>query len=761
MSTPDKQVELEAERAHNRELYARLDAQRQRVEHELTAALRAEADTPWHRDVAVSTLRRRQERLVAAEHGLCFGRIDDDSGTTDYIGRIGLFAEERDHEPLVLDWRAPAARRFYTATRADGEGFLRRRHLRTDHRDILDFHDEALHPDGAAQVDDDDPDAALLAALDAPRGSVMRDIVATLQSEQDEIIRSQHGGVLVVEGGPGTGKTAVALHRVAYLLYHERERLSRRGVLVVGPHREFLRYIGAVLPSLGETAVVFATIGDLFPGMHVTAVDTPQARAVKGSARMVSVLAAAVADRQELPTEPHPIVFDDVTVELDADLAHAARARARESGLLHNAAQQVFRETLADGVIDRAVRRIGAEWLDESDHLLWADLRAEVELELREHPGFAAVVQQLWPQLTPQRLLAELLSDQRRIEAAAVGLSEEECAALFRREGGAWTVPDVPLLDEAVEFLGEIPQGAEHSADDSAGGAADAEYARGVLEILDTDPELDSERPRAVDVVDAAALSERHEPTDHRTTAERALTDRDWTYGHVVVDEAQELAQMDWRVLMRRCPSRSMTVVGDRDQRESPAGARQWAEMLDEHGQGRWRRRELTVNYRTPAEIAEVAEAARIRLGGRLHAPRAVRSTGVRPWARRVGAAELATELERLVRQEASAAVLAPEELAAAPLPEELVLEGAGADASPRQSRALSELRGALAALPCPVLAPAAAKGLEFDVVLLVEPHRIGDPSALYVACTRATQRLGVLHTEPLPPHLADLFAVT
>ena len=252
------------------------------------------------RDAEVRALAKEMKRLDVADNGLCFGRLDSLSGEQSYIGRIGIFDKENDYEPLLLDWRAPAARAFYVATAASPENMRRRRQFHTRGRQVVDFTDEVLgRPDGAQRGGGVfSGDAALLAAVNAPRGDGMRDIVATIQAEQDEIIRLDHPGVLVIEGGPGTGKTVVALHRVAYLLYTQRERIESHGVLVVGPNPAFLNHIGRVLPSLGETDVVFMTTGDLVPGLHVTAEDGPDAARLKGSLEILDVLAAAVADRQ-------------------------------------------------------------------------------------------------------------------------------------------------------------------------------------------------------------------------------------------------------------------------------------------------------------------------------------------------------------------------------------------------------------------------------------------------------------------------------
>ena len=731
MSKAQYDAELAAEREHIAFLYERLDAERSATSGRLAGVLSdSSSETTedlWQRDVAVTQLNRRIGLLSVADNGLCFGRLDERSGERVYIGRIGLFDEDNDYEPLLTDWRAPVARAFYVATAANPEGFTRRRHFRARGRRILGFHDDMLEH-GVA-----DSDEVLLAALNAPRSETMGDIVATIQAEQDEIIRLDRSGVVVIDGGPGTGKTVVALHRVAYLLYTHRERMSRRGVLIVGPNTGFLRYIGGVLPSLGETDVVFATPGELMPGIRTRREDTAHARRVKGDLAMVDVLRAAVADRQELPAEPMPIELDDVTVEIDAAVAAAARDRARARGLLHNRAQEVFHESLILSLAELAVDRIGEGWLHARETPdLAADLAADVRRELITSDQLAAAVEVLWPRLSTQRLLADLYTSRDRLAAACDGvLSDADRDALYRERGDAWTVSDVPLLDEAVEFLGEYAS--EEEAEQAQ--REQEAYARGVLDILDTDEDPDEEMLRAVDLIDPGQLAERQEERDHRSLAERAAADREWTYGHVVVDEAQELSAMDWRVLMRRCPSRSMTIVGDLAQRQSPAGAGSWASMLDTYVPGRWAYRQLTINYRMPAEIMDVAASLLSTMDSTLQPPKSVRSSGVRPWSRAATEDTLASVVTEQVAR----------------LQEEV---GAG-------SVAVIAPDGATLNVDALLLPPRAAKGLEFDAVIVVEPQRIlaedAGAAELYVALTRATQRLGVVHTEPLPEALTVL----
>ncbi|WP_433262248.1 HelD family protein [Actinosynnema sp. CS-041913] len=660
--------ELSTEQRLLSSLYRRLDRERAAAKAELAAALLDPDEQRWHREVAVRTLSEQVGRLTVADEGLCFGRTDHADGSRTYIGRIGLYDPEDDYRPALTDWRAPIARPFYTATGAHPEGLTRRRHFRTRGRRLESFHDDELELGGT-----------LLEALDAPRGETMRDIVATIQAEQDEIIRLDHRGVLVVEGGPGTGKTAVALHRVAYLLYTQRERLSRQGVLVVGPNPGFLRYIGDVLPSLGETDVVFATPGELFPGIRTTLEDTPEVQGLKGGLAAVDLLREAISDRQELPENPMPVELEDVTVHVDASAALAARDKARASGLLHNEARQVFHDTLADVLVRRATALIGEDW---------PELAADVRRDLDDNPDLRKAVDALWPTLTARRLLADLYEGR----CFALGYPE-----LYRSNGRAWTVSDVPLLDEAAELLGTSGD-AEREAERER--AEEVSYAQGVLEVIDTDAEMYSEELRAVDLVNAEWLADRHTFRDHRTVAERAAADREWTYGHVVVDEAQELSEMEWRVLMRRSPNRSMTIVGDLAQRQAEAGVRSWGSLLSPYVRDRWVHRRLSVNYRTPAAVMEYAASALAELD-----PSAVLPTSVRSGESPV---EMVVEdlavVSRLCASSGTFAVIG--------------YEGG--------------------------LTPAAAKGLEFDTVVVVEPERM-TAAERYVALTRATQRLVVV----------------
>ncbi|MFJ1792286.1 HelD family protein [Kitasatospora griseola] len=709
-------AELRTEQRRLTELYAHLDATREQARLALEQA-GAESARPGgtrqarlEQEVVLAERTRRLARLTAVERGLCFGRIDGRDGAVHHLGRIGLLDEE--FEPVLLDWRAPAARPFYTASAVDPAGLLRRRHLRTRGRQVVGLDDEAFDLDAldAGGRRTLVGEAALLAELRRARTGRMREVVATIQAEQDRVIRSGLHGAVVVHGGPGTGKTVAALHRAAYLLYTHREVLERRGVLVIGPNPAFLRYIEQVLPSLGETEVLLRTLGELFPGVHAVDADRPETAFLKGSPKMADVLAEAVRLHQRLPAGDGLIAALDLP--LPRRLLAAARDGARGLRLPHNAARAEFLHTALRGLARARADAIGRPWDEEEARYAPGELWAEPEVR--------AALDGLWPLLTPQQLVASLLADPERLAPA---LTPAERAALHRAPGAPWTVEDVPLLDEAAELLGSDGAEQRRAAAERGRARSDAErYARGVLQVTDQEGELD-----------AAVLADRHaEEAPYRSTAERAAADREWTFGHVVVDEAQELSALAWRTVMRRIPTRSLTVVGDLAQTSSAAGAHDWQEMLGRYLGTRWREERLTVNYRTPAPIMAVAAALLAAVDPAARAPESVRAEGEAP--RAVAVEDYAAQLPAL-----------------------LTPDGPGTTGLVVPDGRLAELAhlGALTAVQ--------SKGLEFDAVVVADPAAILAQSPrgghdLYVALTRATRRLTVAHHGPLPEPLRAAF---
>ncbi len=733
-------------------LYARVDVLRGDAEAGVADAL-AQGHTPrqarLERDILVAERSGLLAALNAVDGSLCFGRIDLASGHTHHIGRIGLRADDDERTPVLIDWRADVARPFYLATGHTPMGLRRRRHIATEGRRVTHLHDEILDLGDDTRTGHEDPtgDAVLLAALNSARTGRMGDIVRTIQADQDRVIRAPHRGVMVVEGGPGTGKTAVALHRAAYLLYEHRELLARRAVLIVGPNPAFLGYIGEVLPSLGETGVLLATVGELFPGVRTTRTDTPEAAEVKGRAEMAGVLAEYVRDRQTLPDPVIAIEHDREILMLDDGLVNVVRERTRATKLPHNVAREHFEGHILNTLTDMLAERIGTDPYDGSNLLDPSDV-TQIRDELAENPEVWSAIDQLWPRITPRRLVADFL-------AAPEGyLSDEDAAAVRRPVTRHWTVSDVPLLDEAAELLGEDDRLARERAERErqrqiayAQGVLDVSYASRTFEFEDKeedDPES-SEVLSAHDIIDAERFAERHEEDDHRSAAERAAADRTWAFGHIIVDEAQELSPMAWRLLMRRSPTRSMTLVGDPAQTSEAGGVGSWEGILGPYVEDRWEHHRLGVNYRTPAEIMEVAAAVVRDAHPGFEPPSSVRATGVRPWARAAADLPAATAdaVKELTPEEGRLAVVAPRELHRALAAR---LDGVTAGAEPDLTHQVV------------LLDPRQAKGLEFDSVLVVEPGRYGT-SDLYVALTRATQRLGVLHTEPLPEPLAKALA--
>ncbi|WP_338703780.1 AAA family ATPase [Streptomyces sp. Q6] len=730
-------------------LYARVDELRGIAADSVRAAITPVGtgqQARLERDLLVVERSGLLAALNAVEGSLCFGRIDLKGGTAHHIGRIGIRADDTERTPLLIDWRAPVARPFYLATGHTPMGLRRRRHLTFDGRTVTELHDEILDLDDAERTGYEDPtgDAVLLAALNSARTGRMGDIVQTIQAEQDRIIRHAHQGVLVVEGGPGTGKTAVALHRAAFLLYEHRELLAKRAVLIVGPNPAFLKYISEVLPALGETGVLLSTVGELFPGVHATGTDTPRAAAVKGAAAMAEALALAVTDRQQIPMPGAPLVIphDDGDLILDWEIAYEARQAARDTKLPHNLARPHFAFRVLDALTAQLAERLGADPYGGPNFLGPDDL-AQLGKGVAASREVHAAIEELWPTLTPQGFLADYLTEPTHVP-------DEDARAIRRAQGsGEWTAADVPLLDEVAELLGH-----DDSAERAAAEAARQEriaYAQGVLDLskgsetYEFEDEDESEVLAAHDIVDADRVADWYEEEDHRSAAERAAADRTWAFGHIIVDEAQELSPMAWRLLMRRSPTRSMTLVGDPAQTSEEAGVGSWERILAPYVEDRFEHTRLGVNYRTPSEIMDVAAAVLRAEHPDFEPPSSVRSTGVRPWAR--AAVDLpgavAAAVAELTPEEGRLAVIAPRALHGALAPK---LDGVVAGAEPDLTRAVV------------LLDPRQAKGLEFDSVLVVEPGEFG-VSDLYVALTRATQSLGIVHSGELPLPLRQ-FAV-
>lgn len=710
---------LDAEQAVVDVLYQRLDEVRSEAETRLAHVRRAgPSGSPQNRserDAFATLYEDRIAQLDAVEDRLCFGRLDLADASRLYVGRIGL--SDADHAPLLTDWRAPAARAFYSATAADPSGVIRRRHLTTQGRRVVSVEDDVLDIAALGEGVELSGEGALLASLAARRTDRMGDIVATIQAEQDEAIRAPLAGALVVQGGPGTGKTAVALHRAAYLLYHHRDQLESTGVLIIGPSASFLRYIDHVLPSLGETGAVSTTLAGLVPGVVAPAVEGDAVAEIKGRAAMARVVKNAVRERQRLPKGDQEVTIDGRAVVIRRRDIAESQARARREGEPHNVARDVFAKEM--------VRRLADQIAVQLDEHVAEEDRAEIERDVRDSREVRVALNLAWMPLTPQRLLADLFSRPYLLAHAAPRMSRDERALLVRDADSPFTDADVPLLDEAAELLGDMP-GTTRTRDDVS--AADVEYATQVLETFGGGGML-----TAKDLARRMAVG-----PARRTVAERAASDRTWTYGHVVVDEAQELSPMAWRMLLRRCPRRSFTIVGDVAQTSSSAGTRWWPEVLDPLFGEHWTQRDLTVSYRIPASVADAARAFGEAAGlpvGRLSA------------ARDIDDALRVTRAEDPVDEGAVIARSHAERLASS---------GGGTVALIVPDADVERARTVAGDASVAVFGAREVKGLEFDVAVVAEPAVIAErPGNLYVALTRPTSVLEIVHSRGLPEGLA------
>ena len=732
-------------------LYGRLDELRAETRASLDAVRRAKVgghhQNRSERDAFATMYEDTLIRYQSAEEGLCFGRIDTSSGETTYVGRIGLSDAHR--QQMLMDWRAPASEPFYRATPAQPAGLTRRRHIATRGRTVTGVEDQVL--DAAGMTEDErsglQGEGALMAALGARRTGRMGDIVATIQGEQDAIIRRDLAGTLVVQGGPGTGKTAVALHRAAYLLYRHRERIAKSGVLLVGPSPVFLRYIERVLPSLGETGAVLLTPGQLTPGVDTTLRNSPAVAAVKGDLRMVDVIRRMVRSYQRVPGEDQQLAVGPYSIVLTPADVRSARERARRTGDVHNVARTAFVQALLRTLADRLAHAQGMDSPGERLPELLDDLRAARDVRV--------AVNLCWLPLTPAGVLDALLSKQHRLAHAASGvLRAAETRALLRPKGAPVTVEDVPLLDEIAELIGTESAPTANRED------AEREYAEAVVEMTGTGAMVSSEQ-----------LAQRYAGADPaQAIADRAANDREWTFGHLVADEAQELSPMQLRLLFRRVPSKSATLVGDLAQATAAQPTRTWHTILEPHVGDRFGLEELTVSYRTPRSIMRPANALLADRFPDLALPASVREGDSEPRLLRYDSVSgLADGLPRILAEEARAveggrvAVVVPDGLLelvehtlAASLPQ-------AADASADDVLQAADVGYGPTAIDCrvAVLTPHEVKGLEFDAVLVVEPALIapgaegGDAptdsgvGALYVALTRSMSRLVILAANP------------
>ena len=667
--------ELDEEQAHIHRAYEHLDRMRTRAEKLL-------ADAPADPDL-IASLKRRVFQLTDTNRPLCFGRLDTEGGEQWHIGRRHV--EDEDAEPVVVEWRAPIAVPFYRATIEEPLGLRRRRQFVVDGRTLVQMADDLFGPDAAAmaaegpQVRGRD---ALLAELERARTGQMLDIVATIQTEQDVVIRAPMAGILTVQGGPGTGKTAIGLHRAAFLLFGN-DALARAGVLVLGPNRTFLRYIAQVLPSLGEEAVVQTILSDLVPDAPIRAVDAPATARLKGDARMAEVLRRSLLQRRRPLGDDLEVRYQGMRVTVSADRANEIASTVADRRIPYSAGRTTLRDLLARAVYERYAElagRVGVEY-------------SLVSRSLSGDPAFKAAVDQLWPSVSAPALVRELLSNRTRLAAAADGvLDEGEQRLLVRKAGRSlrtepWSEQDGPLVDEAVELI------------------------EGRLR----------------------------------------------TYGHAVVDEAQDLSPMQARMLARRVPSGSITILGDIAQGTGVWGRDDWHDLLQHlPAPDGARIEELRLGYRAPGRVLDVASRLLPAIAPDLLPTESIRPGRSEPRFIAVDgsvAEAAAREAVALAREWTSVAVIVPDALHDEV---EVALTVAGTDLGDAERQGLDHAVTLVPALT--------SKGLEFDAVVVVEPAAIVDDAPalsprlglrlLYIALTRPTQHLSVVHAQPLPDAL-------
>ncbi|WP_445185301.1 HelD family protein [Pseudonocardia sp. Cha107L01] len=675
-----RQDEITAEQRHVDRVYARLTQLREEAKELRSAGYRRGQERHpgalFERDVMVFQASRMLRELETEHEGLVFGRLDKVAGQIQYVGRLGV--RDPDFEPLVIDWRAPAAAAFYRATPENPMEVVRRRTIRSFGQRVLDLTDDLLMPDAAPDGMPVVGEGSLMADLSRARGPAMRDIVATIQREQDEAVRAPSGGITEISGGPGTGKTAVALHRAAYLLYADRRRFSG-GVLVVGPSPVFMDYISRVLPSLGEDTVELRSLGGVLDGVSASRLDPPALAELKGSGRMRRLLKAALAsDPPGVPTELR-MVYRGQVIRLGADTLGSVRRDVHRQRATPNRARR-----------EAAAALLNALWLASGD-IDNPSSRADREsliADLGDRSEFDAFLDDWWTELRPTEVLS-WLGDPRRLSGlAGRTLRPDQVAALsasWRSADGSgqpdWSVADVALLDELRVLAGERGEG-----------------RRG----------------------------------------------REFFYGHVIVDEAQDLSPMQWRMLGRRGQYASWTIVGDPAQTSWPTTDE--ADRARESALGRVktrRRFQLSTNYRNSAEIFELAASVVRDVVAPAELPKPVRSTGWAPSVLTVDAAKLPAACREAVDElleavEGTVGVITAMDRRAEVSGWLADRFGAGVDGAESRLRVVGSLE---------------AKGLEYDAVVLVSPSELIAESstgrrALYVALTRATQRLTVLSSD-------------
>ncbi|GAA2480270.1 RNA polymerase recycling motor ATPase HelR [Streptomyces longisporus] len=655
------------------------------------------------RDMEVHRLTGRLRALRRFGLDLCLGHIvSADDPEPVYIGRLGL--TDSTGRRLLIDWRSPAAEPFFAATHANPMGLVSRRRYRWTRGRISDYWDEVFTTDGLEGRAALDDQSAFIASLGSNRSARMRDVLATIQADQDAIIRAGSRGALVVDGGPGTGKTVVALHRSAHLLYSDPRLGHRRGgVLFVGPHRPYLDYVADVLPSLGEEGVQICILRDLVEeGAEAGVESDPEVARLKSSAEMVKAIEKAVRFYEEPPTEAMTVTVDWTDIRLSAD-DWAEAFDAPEPGTPHNEAREQIWDKLLTILEDRY----------DGDDIPPEQFRRA----LRQDKELVGTLNRAWPLLEAADLVSDLWSVPAYLRMCAPWLGREDVRRLQRADAQAWTVSDLPLLDAARQRLGD-PETALRKRRHAAVLAAQRERMAQVVDNL-----IDAAADSGADGDDGEGLVRMLRGQDAKVSlvdeAELTVVEPDLLAGpfaHVVVDEAQELTDAEWQMLLLRCPSRSFTIVGDRAQARH-GFTETWQERLGRIGLDRVDVASLSINYRTPQEVMTEAEPVIRAVLPDANVPTSIRSSGIPVVHGAVSELDSILDTWLAEHAEGIACVI-------------------GDPAFPATSRVRS-------------LTPELSKGLEFDLVVLVDPEAFGTGISgavdRYVAMTRATQQLVVL----------------
>lgn len=699
------------------------------------------------RDSLLFTYLDTVSKLRSVERQLVFGKLTYKDGTSRYIGRIGLFGENS--ELVLYDWRTKISEDFYQATALSNNGIVSRRHITLKNRKIVSVDDEIFDNNIKKESILRGENTIMNSLLDK-RSSKMNDIVSTIQKEQDQIIRNPTNGVLVVQGAAGTGKTAVALHRAAYLLYNKREVLKNSGILLIGPNDQFLYYIDKVLPSLGETGVISTSIEHLVPSLKISHIENDTAQIIKGDIRMKKVIKNAINMFIRLPNDDIKIPYRGNTLVLTREDIKEAQDYALSQNVKHNEGRQYFGRALIEILVQKFYIARGYEPTDDRENVINKKSLFQ-EAQVRRTLNFC------WMPLEPQRLIKDLFGSESILQQLIHFAGKKDIRKLIREDGQGFSKFDIPLLVVASDLIGSsvVPE------------SSDSDEVKAQKETLQRT--LDSIQGDSNSPIDEDLLMEL-ENVNEKNTAINKLEDSEWTFGHIIVDEAQELSQMDWYLLSQKCPSKSFTIVGDVAQTSSPAGSRDWKEAVGSVLTDMFQISKLTVNYRNPQEVANKAMDVLDKNGLKyetITAPRSIENS------------------YRLTKVNSPNEVFEEGAKIAYKLIQEFLdfetLEGRVAIIS--KSEGLKELKQQIfywleldygkpyvemirnqpvSIRQLNIISPEYSKGLEYDAVLLVEPLDLQiytkngeltkeSLSNLYIAMTRPTQRLEIIHSKELP----------